>query len=305
MVKLRTVKLECPNCGEDKNIIEDYKNGYNVCAECGCTIGPRIIDEGSEWRNFGDSQTGGDPSRVGGPNNPFLETDVLDTIISGKDSLARTQMKSTMRGPERALINGFNLLTNYCDRNGIAMVIQDRAKTILKTVIEKKLAKGKNAEAVAAACLHLACKHAKCPRTFKEISLMCQVPKDEVGKCYKLIEKHFDKVEILNVEDIIERFCSDLSLGIKEQKTALRISQRLKKHGISAGKSPASVAAAVIYMVAHLYSKDKKINKDIHYVTCVSEVTIKNTYKDLLQYKYILITEDEFPKDIIDTLPNA
>ncbi|KAM0676556.1 transcription initiation factor IIB [Binucleata daphniae] len=303
MVKIKKLDLSCPDC-ISSTVIEDFKQGYHVCSSCGLTIGARIIDEASEWRTFTDSTTA-NQSRVGGPSNPLLNTDQLDTIISGTHGLARTQMRSTMRGPERALLNGFSLIQTYCDRASIPQTIQDKSKMYFKGILEKKLTKGKNVESVVAACIHLACKYMRCPRTFKETSIICNVPKEEIGKSFKLIEKNFDKMGIIGTDEIVARFCSNLCLGIEVQKMAVKVSKRAMESGCIAGKSPVSLAAAVIYMMMYLYSKDKKSQKDIHCVTKVSEVTIKNTYKELVLHKYDLLSEDDFPKSVIDNLPNT
>ncbi len=135
------------------------------------------------------------------------------------------------------------------------------------------------------------------------MSLICQIPKEEIGKAYKLIEKHFDKTALINTDDIVERFCSHLNLTMKEQKMAVNISRRAMECGCVAGMSPVSVAAAVIYMVSLLTRR--KIQREICSVTKVSEVTVKNTYKELVAWRYVLILEDEFDRTMVDQLPNT
>lgn len=306
--KFKSFTQSCTDCGETKNIVEDYKNGYHVCGACGCVIGNRIIDEGSEWRSFGDSNKA-DPSRTGSANNPFLEAEQLDTVIgagSGMNSytLSKIQMKSSMRGPERALKHGLNLITAFCERANISKTVINRAHYIFKNIEEKKLLKGKNIEGVVAACIYIACRQEDCPRTFKEISVMTGVQKREIGRSFKLISPHLEKMVSLSTSNIIARFCSDLNLGIKIQKIASKISDTAHEKGFLAGKSPDSIAAAVIYMVTNLFPEEKKVQKDIQFVTNVTEVTIKNTYKELLPYKYELIPESLVPKSSVDKLPN-
>ncbi|TBU00048.1 subunit Brf1 of transcription initiation factor IIB, partial [Hamiltosporidium magnivora] len=299
----------CDNCSESQFVTEDVKHGQLVCTRCGLVVGDKIIDEGSEWRTFGDSNSM-DPSRVGGPNNPLLECEQLDTLISSGSglnsyTLSKTQMKSSLRGPERALIHGFNLISAFCDRSNITKTVMDRAKFIFKTVEEKKILKGKNTESVVAACIYIACRQENCARTFKEVSVLTAVPKKEVGRSYKLIFPHVDKMAVVSTEDIVARFCSDLNLGIELQKVAVKISRGAQQSGCIAGKSPDSVAAAVIYMVTHLFSNQRKVQKDIQHVTNVTDVTIKNTYKELLPYKYEIIPEGLVSKYQIDSLPNT
>jgi transcription initiation factor TFIIB len=298
----------CADCGEKDNIVEDYRNGYYVCGNCGCVVGNRIIDEGGEWRSFGDSNKS-DPARTGSASNPFLEAEQLDTMISagsGMNSytLSKIQMKSSMRGPERALKHGLNLITAFCERANISKTIIDRAQYIFKNIEEKKLLKGKNIEGVVGACIYIACRQEECPRTFKEISVMTGVQKREIGRSFKLISPHLEKMASMSTGNIIARFCSDLNLSIKIQKIATEISNAAHESGCLAGKSPDSIAAAVIYMVTNLFPDEKKVQKDIQFVTNVTEVTIKNTYKELLSFKYDIIPEGLVPRAAIDKLPN-
>ncbi|KAH9386141.1 transcription initiation factor TFIIB [Nematocida major] len=304
----KTQRDKCPDCKEEENIIEDYKNGYNVCRACGCIVGPRIIDERSEWRTFTDS--GDNPSRVGGPNNPFLDSEQLDTLISpgvglSSYNLAKTQMKSSLRGPERALINGLNLISAFCERKNLSKTISDAAKYVFKTVEEKKVLKGKNLEGVSAACIYIACRKAGFVRTFKEVSILTAVPKKEIGRCYKAIFPYIEKLGVVSTEDIVARFCSDLTLGIDVQKVAVVISRKASSIGCIAGKSPDSIAAAIIYLLTYLFPNQRSIQKDIQIVTNVTDVTIKNTYKELLPYKHEIIPEGVFSKAVIDSLPNS
>lgn len=300
----------CTDCGETQNIIEDHRNGYNVCGNCGVVLGNRIIDETSEWRSFEDSHKS-DPSRVGSASNPFLDAEQLDTMISvGKGmnsyTLSKIQMKNYMRGPKRALKNGLNLIQAFCERSNISKTICDRAQHIFKTVESQKLLKGKNLEGAVGACLYIACKLENAPRTFKEISVITGVQKREIGRCYKLIEKEVDvKGAGTTSGDIVSRFCADLNLNLKIQKLASTISQKVYEVGALTGRSPDSIAAAIIYLVLNLHPEYKGLQKDIHIITGVTEITIKNTYKDLLNFKDDIIPTELFEQKVIDNLPRS
>ena len=287
---------KCNECGEVNSVIEDYRNGFNVCGKCGCVFREKIVDEGGEWRNFSDS-TKGDPSRVGSAINPFLDVEQLDTVISagsGANSynLNRIQMKNYMRGPDRVLKNGFKLIQSFCERGFLTQTIIDKAQAIFKDVESKKLLKGKNLEGCIGACIYIACKTEGCPRTFKEISVITVVPKREIGKCYKLISKEIDTTGIMATADIVGRFCSDLNLNAKIQNTARYIAKKVQDIGCLAGRSPDSIASAIIYLTLCLSPDFLFLQKDIQYVTNVTDVTIRNTYKDLLPYKKEIIPEE-------------
>lgn len=272
----------CLDCQSSDYILDDPKTGSVLCSNCGCIVSA-LIDEKSEWRSFEEKNF--NPSRVGGPTNPLLENDQLDTIIGGSNyNLARTHLKSTMRGPDRSLITGFNSINHYCERSSITKTISDRAKLIFKEIDNKKILKGKNSEGIIAACIYISCKEEMSPRTFKEISLITNVPKKEIGRSYKMISQFIKNAVYITTTDIVARFCSDLNMNLEYQKIAIKISKNITNNGLLTGKSPDSVAAAVIFLLTNLLDL-KHVQRDISSVTNVTDVTIKNTYKDLMMYK--------------------
>eukprot|EP00045_Choanoeca_perplexa_P008129 m.74519 g.74519 ORF g.74519 m.74519 type:complete len:113 (-) comp14364_c0_seq4:969-1307(-) len=67
------------------HLIEDYRAGDLICSECGKVVGDRVIDVGTEWRSFGNSdknKNNTDPSRVGAAEDPLLDGGELSTRVS-------------------------------------------------------------------------------------------------------------------------------------------------------------------------------------------------------------------------------
>lgn len=314
------VRICCPGCKRDPpNIYEDYSSGDMVCGDCGIVVGDRIIDTRSEWRTFQNDGTGGDdPSRVGGPSNPLLDNDSLGTTISSKDNysgiskdLNRVQGRSTMKPGEKALLAAFRDIGAKCDRIGLPRLIADKAKQFYKLVEDSKSMKGKNSEGIMAACIYLACRQENVTRTYKEISALTMVPKKEIGKCSKQIHELLKSNNALgggrsmgtvSTEDFITRFCSHLRLGMDVQKVAIAVLKKCSELGVTAGKSPISIASAAIYLTCHLFPNSGKTFKDINIVSSVSEGTIKSTYKEMYTRRFELIPP-EIPRELIDSLP--
>lgn len=295
-------KIMCPQCrDEHPNIVEDFAAGDLICGNCGAIVGDRIIDTRSEWRTFSNDGTGGDdPSRVGGPSNPLLGGEQLDTLISNRDGfsgnskdLNRLQNRANYKSGERNILQSFKEISTLCERIGLPKVIADRAKQLYKMAEDSKITKGKANEGIIAACLYIACRQEKVTRTFKEISSLTRVSKRDIGRCYKemfpLLEQRMTTV---STEDFMTRFCSHLNLPMEVQKAALHFSRKCQEHGYTAGKSPISIASAGIYMVSHLFPNCKKTPKDVSFVSGVSESTIKSTYKELHPHKLELIPKE-------------
>ena len=80
-----------------------------------------------------------------------------------------------------------------------------------ETVLEKacllfKPVSGRSNEAVYAACLYMACRQERVPRTFKEICAVSTVSKKEIGRAYKQISRVV--VERVTPDDLVNRLCS-------------------------------------------------------------------------------------------------
>ncbi len=291
-------RLHCPNCqNKIVNIHEDFSAGDLVCMSCGMVLGDRIIDTRSEWRTF-SSDTGNtdDPSRVGGPSNPLLSGDQLDTMISAKDGftgmskeLGKLQGRATFKAGEKSLLSSFKNISIMCERIGLPKVIADRAKQLFKLVEDERIFKGRGTEGAVAACIYIACREAKVPRTFKEISALTMVSKKEIGRCCKAMAPFLERMCSPSTEDFMARFCNHLNLGMEVQKVAIHVSVKVKEIGCADGKSPISVASAGIYLVSHLFPSSKKSPKDISFVSGVSEATIKNAYKDLYPHRQKIV----------------
>lgn len=258
-------------------------------------LGDRIIDTRSEWRTFANDE-GDDPSRVGAAANPLLDGNQLDTVISRRDGgsgaakdLNKVHGRATAVKGERNLVQAYKEISAMCDAISLSKLVSDTAKQLYKRVEDEKLLRGKSSDAIIAACIFIACRQEKVGRTFREICALTRVPKKEIGRCYKALQSKLQtNTTVMNSEDLMSRFCSNLNLPIYVQKTGVELVKRAKELGTLAGKSPISVAAACIYLVSYLYRMAKG-TKDIAHVAGVSEVTIKNAYKTLYTERKLLI----------------
>ncbi|XP_074577588.1 transcription initiation factor IIB-like [Curcuma longa] len=180
----------------------------------------------------------------------------------------------------------FNIIFS---RLNLVATIKDRANEIFKKVEDLKSVRGRNQDAILAACLYIACRQEDKPRTVKEIcSVANGATKKEIGRAKEFIVKQLEvemgqsmEMGTIHAGDFLRRFCSHLGMPNQIVKAAQEAVQKSEELDIR--RSPISIAAAIIYMITQLYD-DKKPLKDISLATGVAEGTIKNAYKDLYPY---------------------
>jgi len=191
------IHLLCRECLEDPpNLYEDQHSGDTVCASCGLVLGQRGIDTRAEWRTFAnDDQGNDDPSRVGDGPNLLLGGNQLQTNIAFGDGslrskeLHRAQGKVTADKNNKSLLQAFKQIGALCDAFSLSAIVSDGAKHIYKDAEESKVFKGKSLDALIAGCIFIACRRNNVPRTFHEIHELTKVPKKEIGRLFKLLEK--------------------------------------------------------------------------------------------------------------------
>lgn len=77
-----------------------------------------------------------------------------------------------MSSSDRTLINAFREINNMADRINLPKTIVDRANNLFKQVHDGKNLKGRANDAIASACLYIACRQEGVPRTFKVHDLL-------------------------------------------------------------------------------------------------------------------------------------
>ena len=108
-----------------------------------------------------------------------------------------------------------------------------------------------------------------------------------------------------DAKDLVIRFCSHLKLGKDVVRLSRELAGRLQDEGPLAGRSPLSVAAAVIYMAAAFLGTPRNA-KDIAKATSVSDGTVRSSYKLIYPMKEDLIGPkwlEGRPRDALEKMP--
>ncbi|RLE82537.1 MAG: transcription initiation factor IIB [Thermoprotei archaeon] len=287
---------KCPACGSDKLIL-DYTRGELICAVCGLVITDRSIDRGPEWRAFTPEERER-RSRVGAPMTR-VTPDSLVTVIdwrardaSGRElnlkrkieilRLRKWQIRARSQSSiERNLQQAAQELERLAAQLGLPKTIKEQALEIYRRALESGLVRGRSIESVMAASIYAACRQLKMPRTLDEIAKYTRAGRKDVARCYRLLLREATiKVPLPDPIDFAPKIGESLKLSATTIRKAIEILKEAKKIGITAGKDPAGLAAAAIY-VASLLSGEVRTQKEVAQAAQVTEVTVRNRYKEL------------------------
>jgi transcription initiation factor TFIIB len=271
-----------------------------VCEACGLVVEEDEIDHGPEWRAF-DSAEKDRKSRVGAPTTEMMHDKGLSTNIGwqDKDAYGRTlssrQRRKMQRlrtwnerfrtrdSKERNLKQALGEIDRMASALGLPKNVRETASVIYRRALEDDLLPGRSIAGVATASLYAAARQAKRPRSLDEIAAVSRVEKMELTRTYRYVVRELGlEVAPADPESYIPRFASELDLSDETQRQARDLIDEARSSGILSGKSPVGIAAAAIYAAA-LLSNERVTQSQVSDVANVSEVTIRNRYKELLE----------------------
>ena len=291
--------VKCPECGST-HLSRDFSRAELVCEDCGLVIDEDLIDHGPEWRAF-DSDQREKRARTGAPMTYTIHDKGLSTIIDWKNRdsygksiptrnraqlyrLRKWQRRVRISGAtERTLAIALSGLDRLASSMSLPRTVRETAAMIFRKAALKKLVRGRSIEGVTAASLYAACRQCNVPRTLDEISNTARISRKEIGRTYRYISRELElKLMPTSPQDYISRFCSVLKLSADVKAKTLEILHEATNRELTSGRGPTGIAAASLY-IASVLCGERRTQREVAEVAGVTEVTIRNRYKELSQ----------------------
>jgi len=291
-------RILCPECGSP-NLVTDEWTGEVVCSKCGLVILDEVLNLSPEWRAF-TLEEKRSRRRVGAPTNySRFDKGLSTTIQINRDTfgnllpaetrrrmwrLRRLHIRSRMQAPDsRNLIQAMSELERLSEELHIPSFIQEMAAVTYRKALTANLIRGRSIAAVVAATLYTACRFTKMSRTLKEIAEASIRDKKEISRCYFLIIRKLGiKMPFADPLDHISRIAEKAGVSGEAQSLAVKILRKAKHKRITTGKDPLGIAATVLYIACQLKG-EKMTQMDIAAAAGVTEVTIRNRKKELME----------------------
>jgi len=182
---------------------------------------------------------------------------------------------------ERNIVIALSELDRMASSMGLPRTVRETAAMIYRKAALKKLVRGRSIEGVATAALYAACRQCHVPRTLDEISNIAHISRKEIGRNYRYVSREL-RLKLLptSPEDYISRFCSELNLSGEVRAKTVEILREAAHRELTSGRGPTGMAAASLY-IASVLCGERRTQREVADVAGVTEVTIRNRYKEL------------------------
>ncbi|TKJ17043.1 hypothetical protein CEE44_00725 [Candidatus Woesearchaeota archaeon B3_Woes] len=284
---------KCPEC-ESINLFWNREKGEIICKDCGLVIEDKMVDFGQEWREGEDSTER--KGRTGAPMTYTQYDQGLGTEIGtssdlyglgGKDRNKFFRLRKWQYRISTAIERNLKLALAELKRVAsflkLPKSVEEESARIYTLAVQRGLVRGRSMESVVAGALYAACRRHEVPRTLDELSEASGIEKKEIGRTYRFVTRELGiSVMPSNPADYIARFASSLKLSPESQSHAVEILQKAQKMELTSGRGPTGIAAAALYVSALIHG-EKRTQREVADVAGVTEVTIRNRYKELLE----------------------
>ena len=303
-------QMKCPECGSTK-FYEDANKAEVICAKCGTVIQEGMIDTTQDWRAFDHDQQSR-RSRTGAPLTHKRHDKGLTTEI-GKGVTELFKVPAKRRSQYFRLRKWQKRLVTSKDRNlsfalgelerlvsflGLPKTLHEEVAELYEKALLKGLVRGRSIESIIASLVYSLAREYKSPRTLAEIAQASGIPRRELGRTYRYISRKLNmRILPATAESYIPRFSSMLKLKDKTEVRALKILRKAMEKDVISGKGPCGCATAAIY-IASVLEHEHRTQREVADVVGVTEVTIRNRYKEIARALNIEKKVDAMAKEM-------
>jgi len=287
--------------------MRDYECAEVVCMGCGFVVAAKLTDRGPEWRAF-DTEQRRKRTRVGAPLTFTIHDKGLSTMIDWHDRdiygkrLSPGQKAQIYRlrkwqrrirvsdATERNLAFALSEISKIANALNLPKNILETASVIYRKAVKERLIRGRSIQGVTSAAIYVACRQCGLARTLEEIAQAANTNKKEVGRSYRFLVKELKYfIPPVKPSQYITKFSNQLTMQGKVEEIAHKILATAKELRLTSGRGPTGIAAAASY-IASVLTGERKTQREIAEIAQVTEVTIRNRYKELAERLLFVIT---------------
>lgn len=280
--------------------MRDDALGELICKRCGIVISSKELSTGPEWRAFNPAQREKLP-RVGSPLTWTMHDKGLSTMIGwrGHDYAGRSLNKEERArlyrlrkwhrrskfddSIDRNLNNALQEIKNISYDLNLPRNVIETSSVIYRGALKGNLIRGRTIKSMAAACIYMACRQCGIIRTLRDVAKSSNIHKKLLARNYRFLIKKLNKnVPRATQLQYIGKIVNSLRLDGDTEKIASLILKQASELKLTVGRGPSGMAAACIY-ISTLVNTVRRTQGDIAEAAQVTEVTIRNRYKELVE----------------------
>jgi transcription initiation factor TFIIB len=275
--------------------VADVTIGEIICLNCASIIVDKIPEDISGYGQFG--ALGEYAVRKSGTSSLINADMGLSSIMdqSGKDAFGRS-LSGISRESFRRLSNwdkrskakanrGFQMpltiLQGITTKLGLPDSVEEEAAYLFRKCIAMGVRRKIGARRLIPSLIYITCRKLQIPRTLKDVADASDIGNKSLRQTYRRLVVELDiNPETTKAENLIPQIASSLGLSEKIIRFAIQIALEYKATEVSAGKHPAGIAGASLYLSCLRFGIEIP-QSTISKISGMSDVTIRSDTKSI------------------------
>lgn len=299
--------LKCPSCGST-DVILDPERGEYVCRRCGLVIQEHVVDTGPEWRAFsGEEALIYERAKPISPALPYQG--IGSSIIEIKHShnpLLQSKLRALVRFNrfgqyqyvERRILDLLDIIKPIKYRLNLPDSVIEEALVLFRQLSSRYDLRGTRTKDLALVVLYISCKRARIVCPLRELRRALGIEKSKrISKLFSIAR------QVIGVEGITAGNREELGRFLQRVVNALKLSEDVRflvtklamdivnegmRKRLTNGRTFYALVASAVYIAVTLMGVRKK-QRDVAEASGVTDVTIRNRYKEVLSKINIVV----------------
>jgi transcription initiation factor TFIIB len=206
----------------------------------------------------------------------------LEKVKKTLERIRTWESRSTDNEPvDRNFRQAFSELKRLKDKLAISESVVEKAAYIYRKALDKGLVRSRSISALMAACVYAVCRDTDTPHSLKDVEIAADIKRKDIARCYRLLVKELVvEIPVTDPVKCVARIASKIEIAEKTKRFAVEVLKIVQENEAFIGKDPMGVAAAALYLSCIKNGEDRT-QRDIAEAANVTEVQIRNRYKDL------------------------
>jgi len=282
------------------NVYVDHVRGESVCLDTGEVIDSRMIIEGRDWRSYSTEEwlRRAHVENITSAVHDYGLVTNIDVPSSRRlierlkfARLSAVQRETRVSKSDKKLVDALSKLNRAASLLDLPSEVRETSAQILRRIISNLKPRKHSVDAYIAVSIVLAARKHKIKIRAKDAISILGVSEAEYWKALSDVSFNLGAFisnfkEYLDPREFIPSIVNKLNVSYNVELVASKIVSVLKEAGYTEGKDPAGIAAAAVY-IASIVANEKKTQREVAEASNVTEVTIRNRYREIVDKIFI------------------
>ena len=184
---------------------------------------------------------------------------------------------------QRNLTQALSELTRIADELNIPQNVRETAAMIYRRAVTQGLIRGRTIQSVVASAIYMACRQCEVIRSLEDVAKAATITRKEAARNYRHLYKQLQpEVPQVDKDNLITKYVSQLRIAGSTERLCRKVMDQAAEQRLTIGRAPEGITAAALYIACKLNQEDRT-QGEIAKVAQITEVTIRNRYKELLK----------------------